>query len=205
MKQQIIFLRHGQMQPPYQDYSLLPYGKLALLSRRQVEPRLDREANELLIKRARSLFPLKPRPLILCSTAKRTQDTAALLFPSVPSDIQACLNEIPFDLTALLTEAEFQKHGMPLVRTRFFEALMEGRSMESLREIWLRLASLDEYIRTRHDAQILCITHGFLLRCLQLYFLHGERDPAQITLEKMQAMVNYSYLDGFVCHRNISL
>lgn len=192
----LIFIRHASLIPPYNNYELLDYNLLAGLSRRVINPWIDRIAN---VEKAQMIREqIDPSDtMILTSEAIRTQESAELIFwENTPYIVKKELNEIPFDLTKLCTPEEFRQTWMKSVRKAFFESIVDGTSLELLASIHQRILGLEEFLRSQNEENIIVITHGWLMRFLYAHFVL-RRDIYEISVEEYLWYPVFGHLDHF--------
>jgi hypothetical protein len=63
--------------------------------------------------------------------------------------------------------------------------------------VWQRFAELKQQIIDSRKANILCVTHSFLIQSLYVYFEKGKEDVKQVTEEDIQTSPQADYLKGF--------
>lgn len=196
MKQTVLFVRHGRLVPPYDDYDRLSFAELRSLALQTVDPGIEIDRAYLDLNLLKNQTELHLFEAIMISDSKRTSETADIINDKLPVIQTSCLNEILFDLSKLVTEDEFAQNGLVSVREGLFEALLEGKNKESLEQVWQRLKELDGMIRKRGFQSIICVTHGFLMRFVQMYYLHKVRQPGEVTKRGILSAKNLDYLEG---------
>lgn len=79
------------------------------------------------------------------------------------------LNEVLFDLEAMMTEYEFEQSGSNLVRERFCELFQADKLLESRASIKKRLNRFLDRLRRLPEGRYLVISHSFFMKLLQIY------------------------------------
>lgn len=197
-------MRHAPLLPPYHDYTQLSLAQLSELALQTIDPTVD--STEFRCRAQASTLLSSVYDRVLVSQSRRTQNTAELLreFCELPEySITEEINEIVFDPRQLVDEVLDQKNYLPVVRFNLFKALINGTNRETLPEIKLRLESFKKRLlyqaksrvkSHRQPKTVLVITHGFLLRLIDLYF---RQELTEITQADLEQVTNYDYLDGF--------
>jgi broad specificity phosphatase PhoE len=196
MNKSVLLVRHGRMAVPFDNYDRLDYGQLNQLSLRKVDPSIDRAmaiADLELLKKKSDLGPFE---VIMVSESRRTRETARIIDRDLPIVRTSYLNEILFDLSQLVPEQRFRQEGMASVRLALFTALLDGSNVEKLENVFRRLEGLDQLIRESEFQSIMCVTHGFLMRFLQLYFLKSHEWPQNVTIQNLLEVKNPDYMEG---------
>lgn len=191
----ITFLRHGPLLPPYDDYNKLSLDQLNDLALQNINPSVNEEAAR---KRIASSVLLKEAfDVIYVSPSARTMETAKIInqYTEIKNiEILDELKEILFTPKDLVDKKKYQRSGLQAVREGLFEALENGSNTENLQDIIARISRLENKIVSTTQSSVLIITHGFLLRVLQLYF----KQPKEIINAKsLNEAVNYDYVSGF--------
>ncbi len=178
----IRFIRHNRLQEPFSDYDKLSFLDLVRLWKWEISPRIKQIPERSIQNNFDSIYT---------STEKRTQDTAILIGSQTYKQL-SLLNEIYFSLDILVTESEYSRYGMEVVRERVFEYFM----LESTRvTIKNQLDEIISFLKTCPDNSLI-ITHGFLMR--YLYLMLSEwiafSDISLLTLTKSY---NFWYMEWF--------
>ncbi len=192
----LTFIRHASLIPPYNNYELLDYNLLAGLSRREINPWIDRIANKekaLIIYEEINLFDT----IVLTSEAIRAQESAKLIFwENVHYTIREELNEVPFNLEKLCKPEEFIQNWMKNVRKGFFESIVDGTSLETVSSISQRITNLEKFLKNQNEENAIIITHGWLMRFLYAYFVL-QRNIHEICVEEYLSYPIFGHLDKF--------
>jgi broad specificity phosphatase PhoE len=200
MSKKILFIRHGQLLAPYDDYNRLSFDQLRQLSLRTIDPGIDESQALIRVKLLLEKFDLSEYQTIMVSESARTKATAAVIIGHlsgpVPVQETFCLNEILFELNQLITEQDLHRRGLEAVREGLFRALVEKRNTDSLVSIFDRLGQLEKMILESSAQNIICVTHGFFMRFVQLYFGQSIRSPEGITVPDIMSVKNPDYLEG---------
>lgn len=191
----ITFLRHGPLLQPFNDYNKLSLHELSQLARQEVDPSVDlSKINEGMSEKD---YLLKKYDVLYVSQSQRTSDTASELSKmiSLPSKIKLHeLNEIVFDPCKLVTEKEYEKEKLTVIRRRLFEALVANSNIETGDTVLLRIKKLEKILKKTQADAILVITHGFLMRYLDIIYRQKSQDFSEVALNQA---TNYDYVSGF--------
>lgn len=191
----ITFLRHGPLLQPFNDYNKLSLDELSQLARQEVDPSVDlSKINEGMSEKD---YLLKKYDVLYVSQSQRTSDTASELSKmiSLPSKIKLHeLNEIVFDPCKLVTEKEYEKEKLTVIRRRLFEALVANSNIETGDTVLLRIKKLEKILKKTQADAILVITHGFLMRYLDIIYRQKSQDFSEVALNRA---TNYDYVSGF--------
>lgn len=104
---------------------------------------------------------------LYCSSLRRAVESAQKyeIHFSVLSD----LNEILFDLTDLVSEAEFDSYGSSLVRKRFIERFIDDSLLESRESVFSRIESVLKLLKNSESETIFLISHSFFMKILESF------------------------------------
>lgn len=195
---EVTFLRHGPLLPPYDNYEKLTFDLLCQLARREVDPVLDIskakkliEHNELLKGNYDVIFH-SPSARAVASTKLITES-----YKIQQSEELDDLQEILFDPSKFTTQEDFALNGLSVIRENLFYSLINGTNKESLSSCIKRITSIEKMLHASTYERCICITHGFFMRLLELYFTQNK-DYKKYTYQSLVAMTNHSYLQGFV-------
>jgi broad specificity phosphatase PhoE len=196
----VTFLRHGPLLPPYHDYGQLSLTELTNLAKQDIDPPIDVIATQQKLQVNQVLQ--KEYQLVLVSPSQRTRNTAQVIgqeIPLPPYQIRAELKEILFDPQQLVTAAEYQSQGLAAIRRNLFTALVTGQNLETGGEVVSRLEKFRTELLTQPVDSVLVVTHGFLLRFIEL--LYKDQHPTVTETNLLQA-TNYDYASGFTILMN---
>jgi broad specificity phosphatase PhoE len=194
----ITFLRHGSLLAPFDDYTALTLKQLSQLARQEIDPSIDPLKIGGQLSQKKYLLPTYDA--LFVSQSQRTQDTASELSKiiSLPQMVKLkALNEILFDPSELVTQKEYREEKLTIIRQRLFKALTNSfhlTNLESKAEIVSRLYQLDQILSQVKGGSVLAITHGFLMRYLDIFYRQESHDFSESALKKAP---NYNYAAGF--------
>ena len=164
--QQILVRKIFCYDPTFDDtYSRYQgYSKICL---REEDPGISKNEEVLVPKKICKIY---------CSSLTRGKETAKeyTRYTNMDYEVISELNEIMFDLTALLSEEEFEKYGNNLARKRFIDNFIDDKLMESREEIKARIDVLLENAKGLPDGDYVLISHSFLMKILETYL----KDPS---------------------------
>lgn len=191
----ITFLRHGSLLKPFDDYNKLTLHELSQLARQEVDPPVD--SSKINVRMIAKDYLLKKYDVLYVSKSRRTSDTAVELSKkiSLPPKIKLQeLNEIVFDPSKLVTEKEFEKEKLIVIRRRLFEALEDNSNIETGKNVFQRIKKIEKILKKTQGNNILIITHGFFMRYLDIFYRQKSLDFSEDALNQA---INYDYASGF--------
>lgn len=164
---QVWFMRHGN---PTFDYENCTYDEfIEMLSNGSQTPLADDHGIDF------ASLPQNVK-LICHSAARRAVETAKKLQEHLnieAVELMNALDEIKFDKDVILRhEYESIKSSRPVILTRWFN---NENKLESFEDSKARVRKIEEFLQTRREKSIICVTHGLFLRLLELYFVQGKR------------------------------
>lgn len=197
----VTLIRHSRLGDPYSDYTKLSFDQYRDLGLCRVDPDIDPDSLQLISEKF-IREQLQDIDLILCSPLKRAWQTSELIKSLGEKELEinesGTLREISFDLALLITEESFVQYGSSEVRRALFSRMLnKEHGVEPLADLFKRIHLLEKMLAQSRHENILCITHGFYLRVLQLYFLERLTACQAITIDKLMMANNYDYLEGF--------
>lgn len=196
----IIFIRHSELEYPYNDYSRLTFRQICNLATGRIEPNISLESQEMLLEKF-TVNQLRSFDLIFCSHSKRAKQTARSVIKLTGRQIEIketkSLSEIFFDPAALITEEEFLEYGITAIRKSLFRGMENGTGAETLRQVLNRVQKLKNELTGLPHSNILCITHSFYMRILRLLLLEGFTMQSKISETKFMNTLDHDYLEGF--------
>jgi broad specificity phosphatase PhoE len=198
----LVFIRHSQLEKPYEDYSKLNFEELNKLATCEISPSINSKSDKL-IQNSELLDPSKI-DVIFHSNSKRGLETARLikkLYSLKDIDLIELnqLKEVDFNIKDLVTLEEYKQTGLGSIRPRLFSAIIKSQNenIENYQSISRRIEFIYKYLQKTEKENILFVTHGFFMRFLYLYFINGVRDLSALSINQLINAPNPSYLEGF--------
>lgn len=191
----ITFLRHGPLLEPFDNYNELSLHELSQLAKQEIDPSVD--TSKISVGKSAENYLLKKYDVLYVSESQRTSDTATELLKtiSLPPKIKLQeLNEIVFDPSKLVTEKEYDKEKLSVIRKRLFKALVDDTNIESGKKVAQRIQKLDRVLKENQADNVLVITHGFFMRYLDIFYRQKSQDFSEVALNQA---INYNYASGF--------
>lgn len=197
----VTFLRHCRLSDPYADYDKMSWDELRNLSTDRIDPDIHPDSPQAISERFTRKY-LQEFDMILCSPSKRAQRTAERIQRLSGKDLKIeesnTLREISFDPALLTTKDKFLQDGLPEIRAVLFKGMIQKEpGVEALDDILIRVDTLTGLLEQTRYKNILCITHSFYMRVLQLYLSESLTQCQDITIDKLTGTSDYSYLEGF--------
>lgn len=197
----VVFRRHSRLGAPYNDYTKLSFDQYRDLGLCRVDPDIDKQSLQLIAEKS-VLEELRGIDLIVCSPMKRAQQTSTLIRSLYPNTMgirkSDTLKEIFFDLAFLLPRTSYAQGELASIREVLFRKLINTEhGVEPLTDLFQRIRALENMLIHSQYERILCITHGFYMRILHLYYLEHILHPEDVSVEKLRNVYNYDYLEGF--------
>ncbi len=201
----ICFVRHGALESPYDLYSNLSLTQLDALATQRVDPSIDQEKTYVTSRLSRTVRESDSLN-IYCATSRRARQTGSSILMQAGVGAKKVstklLNEISFEPSKLVTKTEYNEFGMAMIRSRLFEAILKDSVFsEGIESIYSRIKKLDQLLGNADAKCVVCVTHGFLMRFLELYFKEGVTDSFQVTIKLIEQQPNRPNLRGFRINR----
>jgi broad specificity phosphatase PhoE len=191
----ITFLRHGPLLEPFDNYNELSLHELSQLAKQEIDPSVD--TSKINVGISTNDYLLKKYDVLYVSESQRTSDTAAELSKtiSLPPEIKLQeLNEIVFDPSKLVSEKEYDKEKLSIIRKRLFKALVDNTNIESGKKVAQRIQKIDRVLKENQADTALLITHGFFMRYLDIFYRQKSQNFSE---EALNQATNYDYASGF--------
>ena len=172
---QVWFLRHGKT--PF-DYENSEYDDFIEMLCNGYNTRLSKDHGLDL-----SIFPKKV-DFVGYSPFIRAYETAKLLTENIivgEFDELEFLSEVKFSRD-ILKRSEFDS--LANNRKDILERWYNGRNMaETVRDSFKRVREVENFLLHKNYQTVILVTHGWFLRLLELYFVHGKRFYDEVSLE----------------------
>ncbi|MBV6505195.1 MAG: hypothetical protein ILNGONEN_00753 [Syntrophorhabdaceae bacterium] len=115
--------------------------------------------------------------LICYSPTRRAEETTEKLQEHLNVGLvekMELLREVKFDKDIIRrNEYKSLKNNRRDILTRWFKN--ENKS-ESFQESMARVSRIEKFLQNRQEESIILVTHGWILRLLEIYFVHGKRE-----------------------------
>ncbi|MBI2636818.1 MAG: histidine phosphatase family protein [Parcubacteria group bacterium] len=203
-------IRHSKLDLPYKSHLEMPYEVLADLASGKLDPGIAPGSRDLFFEAAGSVLPLNQVGVIYYNNSgkqsRRSKESAELVQSiikekharGVPLIGNPDIKEVDFDLIKILSKEEFEKHGMPAIRTALYRAEIEGKIVESVADMYARIERIFKSIK-QHESKgetALVISHDFFMRVMEVY-LTVTKDPDEVELRHLEATTLNTYFKGF--------
>lgn len=139
---------------------------------------------------------------VFCSESIKSQETARLFSKKIK--MLSGLNEIKFSMNDFSSKKEFptdelNHEKINEARFLFSQALINNQLQEKQEGIIKRIINLGEILKNYPDNQnILCISHGFIMKLFENYFLTGKKDIKSLVSAYDWKNPTYDFLNGFI-------
>lgn len=195
----VIFVRHADLKYPYNNYDRLSLKQLDLLATEKIQPHVNSRLAKTKIKKylACGFLAKNGVDAIYYSSAPRAKETAAILADMLnvsKTQELSYLKEIGFSPKRLISNSTFEHSGMNVVRKAVYEAIEQDAADETYKELVARIGQIKKLLGKHKGQTIVVVTHGFLMRLLQIALLHKK---LTFTASDQKQAVNYDYLQGF--------
>lgn len=141
---------------------------------------------------------------IFCSESVKSHETAKIFSKKIK--ILSELNEIKFSMNDFSHKKEFSTDKLDSekinkARFRFSQALINDQLQEKQETIIKRIINLDKILKNCPDNQnILCVSHGFIMKLSENYFLTGKNDINSLVSTYDWKKPTYDFMGGFVVY-----
>jgi len=163
-------MRHGYLKGKYKDYSKLHFIDFENLLLKKVTPHVDIDTTKEELKRKNLDVNF-----IICSTENRSIETAQIVkeITGVEFEVSSLLDEVNFTkgIIAENDVSDFNK-SREIILTNIFHS----NHSENFDVIKKRFLNFLEYIRSLDHERILCVTHGWFMRLIDIYSVKGSLD-----------------------------
>lgn len=178
------------------DY-LLPgmdlYDSFNVVARKEIIPDFTETKDEFLQRLPKELLSVNK---IFTSSDERCIKTGA--FFQKEMQVLPLLDEIKYDMTNFIHKEDFFKNGSAQVdkaRVLFVNALLEDHLFEHYESVIARIEKFIQVIDEEKE-DIICISHGFILRVIEAYLQDGTVGNKRVLLRKYFSGQKESYQFG---------
>jgi len=197
----IYFIRHLKPKGSLGNHETLSFNTFCELAAGKIDPDIDYRSYPTLEK---FLYRqgLKNLSYIFNSPSKRTTQTAAIMAKKYSLNQKSLvktsyLKEVGFNPKVLITPDVWEIYGMNGLRTRVYKSILTGNGAESIHSIYGRIKNLEQLFFSLQGKEIVSVTHAFLMRFLEVYFVKGKKDFNSISFKDVSKATIYSYGEGF--------
>lgn len=196
----ITFLRHASITGnPGVEYENTSFDKLNDLATLKHDPGISSIDTRNKLLENNKIYNYQ---LLLHGPSKRAIQTARIISKIGDKRIKSVKNnnlrEIRFTPKKLITQDEYIKNGMPILREKLFKSILSDRkNSESLTKIIKRVQKLEQQLGKYKELNIICITNGFYMRFLYLYFVKNKKEVNQFNMSIILKAPNFSNLSSF--------
>lgn len=188
----------------------MPYEVLADLASGKLDPGIAHESMDLFFDAAGSALPLDSIRVIYYNNSGkqslRSKESAELI-QEIIKEKHGCyiplignpdMKEVDFDLSKILPKEEFEKRGMPAIRTALYKAEIEGVVVESIAHMYGRIERIFALCKSHEQKRerVLIVSHDFFMRVIEVYLTVTKR-PEEVALEHLEATTLNTYFKGF--------
>lgn len=207
----LLILRHGKLDLPYASHAEMPFSVLSSLGKGEMDPPVDKpfavERITALLKEENAFaFPahIFASPSARCITSAevyaelvshRTGDA-----PSLSTHPE--LREVFFDLERICPSSFSEGFSMKAVNDCVLRAMAEG-TCEAATSAYSRIDTFFTKVLPRVKGPVVVITHGFLLRVMELYVMHKGAKVEEIPYIALARTHDDIYLRGFVTDHSL--
>ena len=205
----VSFIRHTRLMNPFDDYGRLSVEQLDDLAKDVVDPEIDMQYINSLESSLKKIKSIHENTIIFYSPTLRARGTAESIKTILKNFnkkkiylIQLNeLKEINFQPKLIISDNKSHLPGIDIIRKEISNNLFDDRDtehVESLINTQNRINTVKEkIIGLTNKINIICITHGFLLKFLQMYFLLGKHSFSEWSRQDYEEMINFHYGSGF--------
>ncbi len=203
------FIRHGQLVAPYLNHLTMDYRTLTDLSLGSLDPSINHNASELFVRQTANVDLAQVHTVYYNSSgisSARSLESARCIVDSLKQRYGEAvqlyglpdIREVRFDVSGLVSEPEFNKHGMAAIRSALYRAVIHGGAAEPLAEVAGRIRILQGVVEehARKGESVLFVTHDFFMRFLEVYITRRERLDGVSVEDLERTGLNY-YFAGF--------
>lgn len=165
----IFFLRSAKYD--YTIPGLDLYDSFNAVIKKEVIPEIIESKDDYLSRLSKRIRSI---PTVFSSPDQRCQKTAAFITKKYRE--LHFLAEIEYVMEDFITKEAFFSGGKPqvdLARKLFVQALIQNQLRESYTSVLSRIQELQLFLVMSRRSEVVCISHGFLLKVIEAYF----RDP----------------------------
>ena len=182
----------------------MPVSVIADLASRKLNPPIDREHTQALIDQLKTRIPLEQIETIYFSPSERCQATTYLIKEvldkkDVNIQVLEDLQEVSFDLAKLLevndiSESEFD---IGTLNRMVLQGMADGVGVDQVEQMYQKIDQAFQIIKQSEHTNILCITHDFIMRVIELY-IRTKGDISKLEPSDLHNTQTNGYLSGFV-------
>ena len=168
----MLLIRHNRLVAPFHDYSSLSVEEMDQLATGEVSPDIQ-PLNDASLKKE-NLSLLKGADFFVCSESSRTQQTCSAIMGIIDIQKDVCvdsnLNEVFFRPSRMK-----RKPNEPIletVRSQLYASILSNDPyVEPIATLQTRIESIVSLYQSKN---VVLFTHGFLMRLVKSYSLHGQ-------------------------------
>lgn len=206
----VTFIRHASLKEPFDNYDKLSFSEINGLATGEIDPDISTQARQNIEETLSNLNSVAKNSVIFYASSRRAKQTAKIVQDLIKKKLKTKiklvelseLNEIFFEPQKMISLKQYEEQGLSAIRNSMFkhlsaEKLIKG--VENIDNVLQRIEALNKRLlkaEKKFDS-VICVTHGFLMRVLQLYFLYGIKNKGEISKKSLFDMINFSNACGF--------
>lgn len=203
-----IFLRHGRLASPYDNYENMSLLQLRNLADETFHPVVDKLFVSQKFPNIQRVFLPNLPVHFHVSPSDRAQQTAnilqSLISPTTTTffETNPDLREISFRLDHIYPDEELLN--LSLLNSIILDGVARGHSsIEPYPSVYSRANQIIESAKNAPEGTHIYITHDFFMRVLDISTHRGDV-PKSVTPSELKSTDRNDYLEGFTCDANLT-
>lgn len=201
----ILFLRHGKLNLPFPNHNAMPFSLLCDLASGKENPGIDLEFANARLKKIMTDVPLTDVQMIYCSPSQRAQQTAKVIANAIKEtgaqsqepEVRAELAEVHFDLRGLFPDGDVHPPTVEEINARVLHPTEHDTHLEPDKDVQQRVENVFQLCEDEQTQDILCVTHDYFLRYVEVYMRNGFTWPADM-IDALSKTRRQGYMEGFL-------
>jgi len=190
----LIFMRHGFLEGKFGDYTKLKFKDFEDLLLRNIEPAINKERTKIKLQKKLDERRLEFDAMIT-SAQNRGIETGRIVSELTKIELSKkteLLNETSFE-TGVIEPSDTKNYGglRRKVLTQMFNS-NHTENFEGMKKRFMNFLEETKNVSDYKDKTILCITHGWFMRIIELY---KEKENLEITLSELLEVKPTDFLD----------
>ena len=202
----IYFIRHGELNLPFKNYSDMPFSTLVDLGTGMLNPGVNIDTTSANILNFLKNVN-KKIDIIYTSPRTRCRQTSKLIQNSISKRLNICppiltselISEIIFNLDRIYKNKEINIQDINIA---VFNAIISGNGADSFNFNYTKINNFFKILDK--EKNIIVVTHDFIMRIIEMFINNNGENKNKPTLKDFMETKRNAYVEGFSVNHDLT-